>query len=348
MTRSVANMVMGRGDVMGAVHTVGWAVMLIGLLTGCLVHTAVSSEALQVRVKAVAVDPEQPGRTRFGGLTLLSSFVVDADDKRFGGLSGIALDPSGDTLYAVSDRGYGLSARLIHDHAGRLTGTDNWAISRLQTPEGHQVKRRMIDAEAVVHERDGVWLVAFENRHRIWRYPPSPDAFAALPQPVSIPGELSRAPRNGGLESMTRLPDGRLLLLTEKFSNADGSLKGWLLSEGGTASVSYLASDGFAPTDVAALPHGDVLLLERRFRPIAGVAMCLRCIASDQLRPGARLRGRELASLKMPLVVDNFEGLAVRPSPRGGLLLYLISDDNFNFFQQTLLLQFRLDTPRRG
>lgn len=50
----------------------------------------------------------------------------------------------------------------------------------------------------------------------------------------------------------------------------------------------------------------------------------------------------------MPLVIDNFEGLAVRELPRGGLLLYLISDDNFNFFQQTLLLQFRLDAPIRG
>lgn len=270
-------MVMARMAAVGASHVVGWLVMVC-LLTGCFAHTAVSSEALQVRVKAIAVDPDRPGRTRFGALTLLSRFVFDADDKRFGGLSGIALDPSGNTLFAVSDRGYGLSARLIHDQTGRLTGIGSWAMLPLKTPGGQQVKRRMIDAEAVVHERDGAWLVAFENRHRIWRYPPSPAAFSALPQPVPVPGELSRAPRNGGLESMTRLPDGRLLLLTEEFRNADGSLKGWLLSEEeGAATISYLASDGFSPTDVAALPHGDVLVLERRFRPASGVAMRLRC-----------------------------------------------------------------------
>lgn len=345
--RPVACPMIVRVAVIGAGQVVGWVVILC-LLTGCFAQTVASSETLQVRVKAIEVDSDQPGRTRFGALTLLSSFVLDADDKRFGGLSGIALDTSGDTLFVVSDRGYGLSAALLHDQTGRLTGIDKWSMLRLKKPGGDQVKRRMIDAEAVVYERDGSWLVAFENRHRIWRYPPSPVAFAALPQPVPTPGELSGAPSNGGLESMTRLPDGRLLLLTEEFRNTDGSLKGWLLSEGRTASVSYLVADGFSPTDTASLPNGDVLVLERRFRPTSGVAMRLRHIPSDQLRPAARLSGRELVSLTMPLAIDNFEGLAVREWPGGGMLLYLISDDNFNFFQRTLLLQFRLDMPGRG
>ncbi len=322
-------------------------VVLVGLLGGCVTHTT-GSEALRVEAKAVVVDPEQPGRTQFGALTLLSSFALKADDKRFGGLSGVALDAAGNTLYAVSDRGYGLSARLIHDTTGRLTEVDHWDITRLKTPSGQRVKRRLIDAEAIVQERDGAWLVAFENRHRIWRYPPSPKAFAALPEPVAIPRALSRAPRNGGMESMTRLPDGRLLVLTEAFRNADGSVKGWLLSEGEAAGVSYLTSDGFSPTDLAALTQGDVLVLERRYRPALGVAIRLRCIPGTQLRPGARLRGRELAHLNMSLVIDNFEGLAVRESPQGELLLYLISDDNYNFFQRTLLFQFRLDRPGPG
>ncbi len=345
--RSAANTVMARIAAIGAGQVVSWVVVAC-LLTGCAAQTAASSETLQVRAKAIAVDPDQPSRTRFGELTLLSSFVFDANDKRFGGLSGIALDPSGDMLFAVSDRGYGFSAHLSHDQTGRLTGVGPWTMLPLKTPEGQQVRRRMIDAEAVVHERDGAWLVAFENRHRIWRYPPSAAAFAALPHPVPIPGELVRAPRNGGLEAMTRLPDGRLLLLTEEFRNADGSLKGWLLSEAETAQISYLASDGFAPTDVGVLPDGDVLVLERRFRPASGVAIRLRRIPYDQLLPGAHLSGRELMSLKMPLVIDNFEGLAVRTSPQGETLLYLISDDNFNFFQQTLFLQFRLGLSGDG
>jgi hypothetical protein len=319
----------------------------VSLLAGCLPHTT-GSEALRVEAKAMVMDREQPGRTHFGALTLLSSFTLETDDKRFGGLSGMALDASGRTLYAVSDRGYGLSAHLIQDQMGRLTGIDHWTIIPLKAPSGQPLKQRMIDAEAVVREPDGSWLVAFEQQHRIWHYPASPEAFDTLPVPLEVPGELSRAPNNGGLESMGRLPDGRLLVLTEKFYNADGSVKGWLLSNGQATDVSYLVADSFVPTDLAVLSQGDVLVLERRFQPTSGVAVRLRYLLGQQLRPEARLHGRELVSLSMPLVIDNFEGLAVRESPQGEILLYLVSDDNFNIFQQTLLLQFRLHLSDRG
>ena len=346
MQSLVADPMMAWTKAMGTGCVLCWAVIM-SILGGYLAPPS-GAEAIRVQAKTIVVDPEQPGRTRFGVLTLLSSFALIADDKRFGGLSGVALEADGRTLYAVSDRGYGLSARLSHDQTGRLIGIEHWDITPLKTPIGQRVKGRMIDAEAVVRERDGAWLVAFENQHRIWRYPSSPEAFASLPELVDTPRELSRAPRNGGVESMTRLPDGRLLVLTEKFRNADGSLKGWLISEGRAVGVSYIASDGFSPTDIAALSQGDVLVLERRFRPASGVAIRLHFIPGDRLQPGARLLGRELVSLHMPLVIDNFEGLAVRESPQEGILLYFIADDNFNVFQQTLLFQFRLDLPGPG
>ena len=49
-----------------------------------------------------------------------------------------------------------------------------------------------------------------------------------------------------------------------------------------------------------------------------------------------------LAELSLPLSVDNFEALAVRPDGAGGWHLFLLSDDNFNPLQRTLLLQFQL------
>ncbi len=44
-----------------------------------------------------------------------------------------------------------------------------------------------------------------------------------------------------------------------------------------------------------------------------------------------------------PLTIDNFEALATRRGPDGEILIYLMSDDNFSFFQRTLLLMFALD-----
>ena len=40
--------------------------------------------------------------------------------------------------------------------------------------------------------------------------------------------------------------------------------------------------------------------------------------------------------------IDNMEGVAVHRNGDGATILTLISDDNFSFFQRTLLLQFAL------
>ena len=71
--------------------------------------------------------------------------------------------------------------------------------------------------------------------------------------------------------------------------------------------------------------------------------MSLTCSSKESLRPGARLKGKEIIRIERPLVVDNFEGIAVREDARLGTLIYIISDDNYNPFQRTLLLQFRLE-----
>jgi hypothetical protein len=64
-------------------------------------------------------------------------------------------------------------------------------------------------------------------------------------------------------------------------------------------------------------------------------------VRGENVQPGARLLGEELLKLEYPLNVDNFEGVAVQEDPRG-TIIYIVSDDNYNPFQRTLLLQFRL------
>jgi hypothetical protein len=44
--------------------------------------------------------------------------------------------------------------------------------------------------------------------------------------------------------------------------------------------------------------------------------------------------------LRPPAISENFEGIAVRRAPDGGVLLYLLSDDNFTPLLRSLLLQF--------
>ena len=85
------------------------------------------------------------------------------------------------------------------------------------------------------------------------------------------------------------------------------------------------------------------MFVERRYNPLTGVGGLLRRVPQDQLRPGGTIRPQFVARLEAPLTVDNYEGIAARPAPGSGTLLYIVSDDNFRSQQRTLLLQFLMD-----
>ena len=71
----------------------------------------------------------------------------------------------------------------------------------------------------------------------------------------------------------------------------------------------------------------------------------IRRIALASVKPGAILDGPALTEADMGYQIDNMEGLSLHRAPNGDLVLTLISDDNFAFYQRTLLLQFTLAAP---
>jgi hypothetical protein len=297
----------------------------------------VAAEPLRVDATPIPLHPDAPQQTRFGDMTFLSGFKLRSTDKRFGGLSGLTLTPDGSTMFSVSDRGYGISAHLIHDHQGRLTGLQDWTIDALQTPQGKPVNGPLRDAEAIELLPNGSFLVAFEGLHRIWHY----SNLTARPHPLVTPPDLQQAPQNGGVEAMTALPDGRILVLTERYKHAAGLLKGWLINGERYDALTYKVTNSFKPTDLAVLRR-DVLVLERHYLSFFGASVRILRITGEQIGAASPLQGKELLRLQSPLTIDNFEGLAVSDCKPFGVLIYLISDDNYSPFQRTLLLQFRL------
>jgi hypothetical protein len=317
-------------------------VLILFFFVACLYSTAaqVTSNFPLVELAPIDVDPQRPERKKFGALTLLSAFHLRSNDKRFGGLSGLSIGADG-KLYAVSDRGYWLSARMLVDANGTVSNLIDWRIAPMLTTKKRPVRGRSRDAEALAQTRDGSFLVAFEGVHRIWRYPPPPQTFESTPNPVQFPSAVSRPPSNSGVEALTVLADGRILALTEGFENADGSFKGWLIADGQSVELSYVPANGFRVTDCAALENGDVLILERRYVPFGILSARVTLVKADSLKPGARLAGKELLKLEQPLAAENYEAIAAQRTPQG-TIIFIVSDDNYGFFQQTLLLQFLL------
>ncbi len=306
--------------------------------------TGAEARPVTVSAKPIALDPSDAGIIAVGRLEFLAGFELSTGDTDWGGLSGAAVTADGSLLAAVSDIGLWYRIPLLHDAAGRLTGIGAVESLPLLDRDGKPLMGKGdADAEAVTVTPDGSLIVAFERRHRLWRYGPEGDPLLSPARPFRGPN-LSYMPANTGIEAMTQLSDGRMLLFSEGSFSRAGDVRGWLLRDKQWSEVGLVPDGTFRPSDMAALPNSDVLLLERRVDMLRGFGARLSIIDGASLIPLARLRSREIAILEYPLSVDNFEALAVRQAADGTTLIYLLSDDNRSMFQRTLLLQFRLQS----
>ena len=302
---------------------------------------------VSVSATPLPLNLEDPAQTSVGQLTYRGGFVLTANDPNFGGFSGLLVDPDGRGLLAITDRGYWFSADLVQG-GDRLQSLNETYLAPILNWRGQPLESGQRDAEALARldGRDGV-MIAFEGWDRLWTYPAPTDRsfrtlFPILAQPMGGPADLGRQPSNGGVEAMTRLADGRLLMISEKAVDDDGRNRAWLAAPDGFSSMAFRAPAGYRPTDAAQLPDGDVLVLLRRYTPLDGASAQIVRVPLADIAPGAVLEGRTIAALKPPLAVDNMEALAVATAGNGRALLYLMSDNNFNAVQRTLLMCFEL------
>ena len=330
-------------DIHGSGTMIRRILLLFCLLAPVLSAGPAAAEPLALTVKPLPLNSENPAQATLDGLTWRGSLEITADNPRFGSLSGLLLEPEGDRLLAVTDAGHWVSARIRLDDEGFLVGLEDAEIHRLRDGDNRALaSKRAGDAESLARLHDGTTLVAFEQAHRIWRYPAGAGGLGRPAQPFPAPPGLDRLRDNGGLEALTELPGGRLLVVAEHGGDTP-TLPGYLWQQGRWSELALRRRARYRPTGAATLPSGDVLLLERRFSVLGGLAASLRRLPLAEIETGATLEGEVLAELHPPLVYDNMEGIAARAEPGGGVRIYLVSDDNFNPFQRTVLISFLLE-----
>jgi hypothetical protein len=190
----------------------------------------------------------------------------------------------------------------------------------------------------------GVIWIAFESTNRVSRYA----ADLTRLEVRSYPQAIQRWSDNSGPEAMTRLRDGRFLLL------AEGSFIPGL----GSAAIMYpgdivenrhahFVRFGYRSwgmgrlTDAATMPDGRVLLLHRRIDPWQWFTSTLAIADPALIRERQSWTSRPLAVFAHPRLSENFEAVAVSPHPRG-ISVWMASDNNFNDQQRTLLMHLLL------
>ncbi len=308
------------------------------LIAGVISPCALYAEPIAVDARPIVLNPHAPGQTRIGALVYRGGLNLSSSEHRFGGFSALGVSADGKRMISLSDRGSRLSADLVYDASGNLSGLHRTDLSSLAGLDGRTLaSKNQADAESMSPGVDGEIIVSFERQHRIWRYLPG----QTLPQPLPPPAGLNRLDSNNGIEALTLLDDGRLLAISEGVEDAKNAIA-WVSDRSGWSPLTYGLTGGFRVTGAATHPDGTVYLLERYYTLREGVAVRLVRLASHLITPGAELRGVTLAELRSPLHVDNFEGIDVRRTPDNRTFVYLISDDNFNILQSTLLMMFEV------
>ncbi len=290
----------------------------------------------------VTLYPESPARRRVGALIFERGYRLTSADPAFGSFSSLIVD--GDHFTLLDDGGNIVRFRL--DSRGRITKPH---FAALPAGPGTGWEKSDRDSESMTRNpASGTIWVSFERANAIWAYSPG----LAKPVRHAAPRAMQDWPENGGAEAMVRLRNGGFIVLSEtgfwrgtkgqdfvgiRF-DGDPTLPG----RRGFRFV-YRPPDGYKPTDIAEMPDGRLLVLNRRFTVPAGFRAVLTIVDQRLIAPGKRVVGRELARFAPPVLADNFEGIAITRESNNSTGLWIVSDDNQSSLQQSLLLKFRID-----
>ena len=318
----------------------------LALLTACATahlrpippHGPVPASAqISIQSAPVPLNPADPGRQAVGDFRYLGGLALTSTDtSRLHGLSDLVVSPEG-TIIAPTDDGDILRAKLLFGPDGRLSGLGEATLKPLLGASGEPLQGKGEgDAEGLSLLANGDLLVGFERDHRIWRYPAATGA-----RPVAVPMPTLAMQSNDGMEGLAAAPS----------LYSDGY---WIGVEPGSIWFCRLQLScrpveglpvppvGYRLSALTTGPAGELVILHHSFIPSIGSRIILTVVSKPM---GEKTVIGRLA-MGPSTTVDNFEGVAVVPRADGSWRLYLLSDDNFNDRQRTILLAFDWTPPK--
>lgn len=262
---------------------------------------------------------------------LLGTYVWEEGWEGFGGFSGLEISPDGATFVALSDRTLLVSGHLRRDATGVVTGLEIAAIEPLLDPRGNLLTGARADSEGLAIGPDGTTWISFEGAARIRR-----QGTAGEPPSLLLHNPAFDSLRlNASLEALAVDAEGTLYTIPEQPARRMGAVLPVHRFRDGAWDVAFRLPrrDGFAVAGADVGPDGRLYVLERSFAGL-GFRSRLRRVNLDGT-------GEEILLTTGTGLHDNLEGVAVWADGEG-LRATMISDDNFNFLQQTQIVDYRL------
>jgi hypothetical protein len=267
-----------------------------------------------------------------GQLVYAGGVHITSDFNRLHGLSDIKFEDA-TNFWSITDEGLLVRGRIQLDASGRLVGVEGMQVRPLVDPDNQPlIPKYLADAEGLALMPNGELLVSFERAHRVWRY----DREGRWLGERVIPDFAFT--ENAGMEGIASAGADEFWVAGENGGN-------WLCgiescsSSADSMSAPDMPEDSLRPTSLV-LDPGDparIWVLLRAYhadRNTNTIAIQQRVVSDGAVR------WLRFATFTAPATVDNFEGIAAVRRSDGGVRLYILSDDNFNPGQRTLLLAF--------
>jgi len=298
-------------------------------------------QAVNVEVIPVPAPVETVGRLAYrGGIELRST------NPMFVGISGIEVLEDGRVI-AISDEADWIEGHVTLDERGFLAGFNDARAAFMRDEHGRVLTTKAeADSEGLAQLPDGRFAVSFERTHLIRIYDLNRDGpFGAAQMGPRLAG-TEDLPANASFEALASMDSA---LVTAAEGGEAPTTPMWVASLGMRTPVpahfSYPLSDGFSITGMDRLPNGDFVALERFYAPVIGPRARIMRFAPPS-GDGGEVHPELFALLEPPFPLDNFEGISAVRMPDGATRIYIVSDNNKNARQRTLLLAFDLiETP---
>ncbi|MCF6321299.1 MAG: esterase-like activity of phytase family protein [Rhizobiaceae bacterium] len=334
------------------------AVVLVGLAGAIYYYghhfwSRALADTIEVKIEAEPITNFQVGvkdRTKFGALRFSSGIEYYSDNENIGGISGIRILEGGTRFLSVSDGGVWFTGFIERDSQGKITGISNAKIAPMLDKTGGSLNSKYSgDAEGLEIVGNDV-LVSFERDSRIWSYPLDLDNLASRGKDFRPSIRKFNLRSNKGLEAVTvlersgtdNLNSVKVAAFSEFSVDGKGNIRGFISSGKKWESFTVKAIGEFKVTGATLLPGGDILILERQFSLLGGLAIQMRRISGADIKPGAILDGEILFEADSQYQVDNLEGISAWENQQGQTMLTIISDNNFSLLQRNLMLEFEL------
>jgi hypothetical protein len=267
-------------------------------------------------------------------LEFISQIELRSNDDKFGGLSGIHVYAGGENFLAVSDSGR-FQSGTIERTDGRLSGGQLNPLERMIGVNGTRYTGTDADAEGIAVDAAGNIFVSFEHNHRVRMFTGTDQAARS----ITGARAFKSLQTNSSLEALAVSSQGHLYTLPERSGAENRPFPLWRAAKGKWETFAHIPRRGrHLPVGADIGPDGRFYLLERDFRGLFGFGSRVRSFAIGEK---TLTDERELWTSNLGQH-DNLEGISVWRAPDNTLRVTMISDDNFQFFQTSEIVEYKL------